>query len=331
MFLSAASVSCLTLSVLSILFKENWLFARRKFDSCNNIYGTIIGGMLLGSGMAIGGACPGMVLIQVGCGVPNSTITLIGACCGAFVYGLIEPSFRHLFTSLTSNTFPNVFLDKQLGINYSLLSFIIGSLLMSISMFIEYIVPWESELSSINSIKNAEHVSNCTNMHMLECRSWPPIIAGILVGLLQIPCVITLGNTIGGSSGYVVIMGQWLRFMPQSVKDSFPHFTGKLNYWWQVVYVTSAIFGSTLAVYFGNNGNVSSLLYESFDGIEGNSIEKAFIGGFIMVFGARLAKGCTSGHGLSGMGLLTMASMLAVAAMFIGGGITGLLLSALNL
>ena len=45
----------------------------------------------------------------------------------------------------------------------------------------------------------------------------------------------------------------------------------------------------------------------------------AFFGGFIMLFGARIADGCTSGHGLSGMAQLAVGSTVAVAAMFVGG------------
>ena len=42
----------------------------------------------------------------------------------------------------------------------------------------------------------------------------------------------------------------------------------------------------------------------------------AFAGGFLMLFGARLAGGCTSGHGISGMPLLNVLSVVAVVAMF---------------
>src|SRR3546814_5329009 len=45
----------------------------------------------------------------------------------------------------------------------------------------------------------------------------------------------------------------------------------------------------------------------------------AFAAGFIMLFGARVADGCTSGHGLSGMAQLAISSFIAVAAMFAGG------------
>ncbi len=51
----------------------------------------------------------------------------------------------------------------------------------------------------------------------------------------------------------------------------------------------------------------------------------AFIAGFLMLFGARLADGCTSGHGLSGTAQLAVGSMVAVAAMFAGGIVTAML------
>ena len=50
----------------------------------------------------------------------------------------------------------------------------------------------------------------------------------------------------------------------------------------------------------------------------------AFIAGFLMLFGARIADGCTSGHGISGMAQLAVSSTIAVLFMFIGGIITAL-------
>lgn len=45
-----------------------------------------------------------------------------------------------------------------------------------------------------------------------------------------------------------------------------------------------------------------------------------------MVFGARVAGGCTSGHGISGMSMLAMGSLVSVVTMFGGGmGVAALL------
>jgi uncharacterized membrane protein YedE/YeeE len=45
----------------------------------------------------------------------------------------------------------------------------------------------------------------------------------------------------------------------------------------------------------------------------------AFVGGAVMLFGARLAGGCTSGHGISGGLQLATSSWVFLAAMFAGG------------
>ena len=57
-----------------------------------------------------------------------------------------------------------------------------------------------------------------------------------------------------------------------------------------------------------------------------SGIADSFVAGFLMLFGARIADGCTSGHGLSGMAQLAVGSTVAVAAMFTGGIAAALLL-----
>lgn len=46
------------------------------------------------------------------------------------------------------------------------------------------------------------------------------------------------------------------------------------------------------------------------------STARAFAGGLISVFGAHIAGGCTSGHGISGLGFQSTYSLVAVACMF---------------
>ncbi|MCH8496791.1 MAG: YeeE/YedE family protein, partial [Balneolales bacterium] len=43
------------------------------------------------------------------------------------------------------------------------------------------------------------------------------------------------------------------------------------------------------------------------------------LGGFLVGFGARYAGGCTSGHAISGLSNLQVASLVAVIGFFIGG------------
>jgi uncharacterized membrane protein YedE/YeeE len=43
------------------------------------------------------------------------------------------------------------------------------------------------------------------------------------------------------------------------------------------------------------------------------------VGGVLLTIGSRIAGGCTSGHGISGMSLLSVSSFISVGAMFAGG------------
>jgi hypothetical protein len=52
----------------------------------------------------------------------------------------------------------------------------------------------------------------------------------------------------------------------------------------------------------------------------------ALVGGVFMGLGARWAWGCTSGHGISGLAQLSVASLAAVASFFVGGIATAMLL-----
>jgi hypothetical protein len=63
-------------------------------------------------------------------------------------------------------------------------------------------------------------------------------------------------------------------------------------------------------------------LGEVFERIAGSGPGAALqlvVGGWLVGFGARMAGGCTSGHGLSGLASFQLASALATAAMFAGG------------
>lgn len=45
----------------------------------------------------------------------------------------------------------------------------------------------------------------------------------------------------------------------------------------------------------------------------------AFVGGVIAIFGVRMAGGCPSGHGLSGMMQLSLSGLIAMVGFMVGG------------
>jgi len=56
--------------------------------------GNIIGGALLGTGMALSGACPGTVLVQIGMGLPLGLYTLAGTVLGGILYARFAPALK---------------------------------------------------------------------------------------------------------------------------------------------------------------------------------------------------------------------------------------------
>jgi hypothetical protein len=69
-----------------------------------------------------------------------------------------------------------------------------------------------------------------------------------------------------------------------------------------------------LAATLGSFAALKSSPFDSpYDITEDVSRVRIAIGGFLVIFGARLADGCTSGHGITGMGHLALRSMVAVS------------------
>lgn len=54
------------------------------------------------------------------------------------------------------------------------------------------------------------------------------------------------------------------------------------------------------------------------------------LGGFLVGFGTRLSKGCTSGHGISGLGSLSTTSLYAVITFLVVGILTAMIVQALG-
>ena len=89
---------------------------------------------------------------------------------------------------------------------------------------------------------------------------------------------------------------------------------------WRIVYALGLILGAALWLLLsGNSSIVTSVPWW-----------QLVIGGFIAGFGARLGDGCTSGHGICGVGLLKLPSFLAVLTFLTMAIVTAQLVAALS-
>ena len=165
----------------------------------------------------------------------------------------------------------------------------------------------------------------------LSDKAWSPYIAGAIIGLLQIPTFLLMDTALGASSSYVTVAAQLASFFDTRVGQVpylASHMWGPKN-WWQVAVVVGVAIGAYLSMRSsGARRSPISPVWARAMGTKTLDTRApiAFLAGFIMLFGARIAGGCTSGHGISGMAQLSVGSTLAVAAMFAGGIFTALLM-----
>lgn len=158
-------------------------------------------------------------------------------------------------------------------------------------------------------------------------RAWSPYTAGIVVGLLQIPAFLLIGTALGTSSSYVTISANLAQFVDPSIaeiKYAANHLSGAKN-WWQVALIAGIVLGAFLSSRLSGTPRWGhSPFWAKAMGAHtpARRYAMATLGGFIMVFGARIADGCTSGHGVSGIAQLAIGSFIAVTAMFAAGMIT---------
>ncbi len=160
--------------------------------------------------------------------------------------------------------------------------------------------------------------------------AWSPYIVGACIGVLSWLTFYFADKPIGASSFYATVAG----FLGKLVARKH---TERLKYYqsnpprvdWGFVFVTCTVLGGFIAAWTGGEFR-NEWLHPMWVDRFGDSIALrgiiGFAGGVLMAFGARLAGGCTSGHGISGTLQLSAGSWLTVVCMFIGGIATAMLL-----
>lgn len=163
-------------------------------------------------------------------------------------------------------------------------------------------------------------------------KAWSPYAAGILIGLLQIPAFLIIETALGASSSYVTVGGflaSWIDPSILQIDYVARHLSASTKNWWQVALVGGIAIGAFVSMKLSGarRDAVSPIWARALGSASpGRRYGVAFLGGFLMLFGARLADGCTSGHGISGLAQLSVGSTIAVAAMFAGGIATAIVL-----
>jgi len=160
---------------------------------------------------------------------------------------------------------------------------------------------------------------------------WNPYLVGIGIGVLcwfafglvNQPLGITTALSSVSSVCALPVMGS------EGVANSA--YWTKHPFKWDggMLFLVGTFFGSLLSALVSRTfrwENVPAMWSQQFGASTPKRLVAAFFGGVIIMYGARLAGGCTSGHGISGSLQLALSSWTFFLTMFVFGILTALVL-----
>lgn len=149
-----------------------------------------------------------------------------------------------------------------------------------------------------------------------------PYLGGIILGLVLFLSFFLTGNGLGASGGLNRVVVLVEDFVASSHVNRVPYLAkmaggavNPLNHW-LIPMIAGILAGGFLSSFFNKRLKVETR--------KGPRISvrtrwvMAFIGGSIMGYGARFARGCTSGQALSGGAVLSVGSWVFMLAVFAG-------------
>lgn len=252
--------------------------------------GIALGGIIFGVGMAILGYCPGTMAVSLGEGSLDALSGIFGALTGGLVYTIMLPGIHSLLGpdlgkisigSLTGGT----------GFFYYSAVIIIGALLVYLGFV----------------LNKAE-----------KTRDYKWLYAGLGLAVLNAVTMMSgvTNRPIGASTAY-----PYLADMATGVTQNsyFEKIQTPGN--WEV-WLLSGAFLSGLVISLVRKEFRLTVIHSNWEKYKGNNATKrlawAFAGGFLLMIGARMAGGCTSGHILSGGMQLSISSFLFALFVFAG-------------
>jgi uncharacterized membrane protein YedE/YeeE len=153
---------------------------------------------------------------------------------------------------------------------------------------------------------------------------WSPLVVGCLIGLLAAATVAVSDKPLGASTAYARLSGMLGVLVAPRFTRSLAYFRETIpKFDWEVALLFGVVAGGAGAAWSGT-GFADHFLPKTWVerfGAHSQGLRIAFAvgGGFLMALGARIAGGCTSGHGISGTIQLSVGSWVALMSFFVGG------------
>ncbi|KAI8839827.1 hypothetical protein BJ741DRAFT_706741 [Chytriomyces cf. hyalinus JEL632] len=161
------------------------------FNILNSYGANILGGAAIGVGMALAGACPGTVLVQVATGIPTAPWVVAGALIASSTYGYLH---KHVVTAVPT------FGSKRASQTFESKSVSFGAIAFVASMvgfpglynYISCLIPWKQQVfmdlmhDFRISRSNMSGVEFDVTAWKASSAMWSPFAAGIAIGAAQV-------------------------------------------------------------------------------------------------------------------------------------------------
>ena len=105
----------------------------------------VVGGLLLGAGISLSGACPGTTLAQIGAGYRDALFTLVGGLLGAVTYSYAQPALANTFLGQSG---PKLIFSDLVGVPYWIAALVLAAVIVVILVGLEMWSPWRNELGN---------------------------------------------------------------------------------------------------------------------------------------------------------------------------------------
>lgn len=105
----------------------------------------VAGGLLLGIGIVLAGACPGTTLAQIGVGYRDAIFTLVGGLCGALAFSYLQPSLAGTFLAMGQG---KITFNQLIDVPYWIAALAFAAILAVILALLERWRPWRIEIGA---------------------------------------------------------------------------------------------------------------------------------------------------------------------------------------
>ena len=175
-------------------------------------------------------------------------------------------------------------------------------------------------------------LNTCGNPVALETKGrWNPYLVGVGIGMLSWLAFAVVNQPLGISTALSSASSVCALPVMGSEGVAKNAYWAKLPFKWDgaMLFLVGTFLGSLLSVLLSRTfrlERVPRTWAEQFGGSATGRMLVAFLGGVIIMYGARMAGGCTSGHGISGSLQLAVSSWVFFLTMFAFGIGTALIL-----